>query len=327
MILKNKISPLQFASLLSLSSLGFVTMFNDTITCFSMVISVLVSFLLLVPILFISYKENIKVPGIFRAAACIFAVLASVVIVNKFSVFFSTLVNTTTPKYFISGILLLSALYPAAKGIESISRGGIIAGAFVLLSLILVFAVLPYWDISAFSDNDKSFNITDGTEILLCFSPMILSLFFNRNITKGRVRSIIFPFIISSFIICAVMCFVKLLDISEYIYPFYTLSELSCKMIPMGFSGLFIAFSLVCVFFTLMYFSLSVKSITNCHTRFMSIVFITVVYVVSVVTLYNNDLYNIILNKYFLLVLYLIITLIIPIAVVVKEKKNVKKKK
>lgn len=322
MILKNKISPLQFAVLLMISILGFITMLSRSMSCFTMVISVLFSFLMLIPTLLISSKENFRIPFLLKIVASIFTVLVSVYIVNEFSVFFSTLVNTETPRYFISALLLLSVLYPATKGIEEISRSSIIAVSFVILSLILIFSLLPYSDISHFSDNEKSFNISDSIGIIIAFSPALFSMLFFRNIIKAKATSVIFPFIISSLILSSVICFVKLLDISEYRYPFYTLSELSCKVIPMGFSGLFIAFSIMCVFFGVLYFSLSVKSITNCHTRLMSIVYIAIVYALSVVTLYNKNLSDIILNKYFLLVLYLIIALIIPIYVVIKEKKN-----
>lgn len=318
--MKSKISPLQFSILLGISSIGFITLYHDAITCFSMVISIVISFLLLIPLLVISNKEKYNIPVVFRILSILFVALLSALLVNRYSVFFSSLINPATPRWVISGLLLLALIFPAIKGIEAVSRGALIVSFFVVLSLLLIFIFVPYGDMNFFTDNDNSFSIADGIDTLFIFSPMILSLFFFRNINSGRARSIIFPFAISSFVVLISMCFIKLLSISEYNYVFYALSEVSCKKIPMGFSGLFIVFSLICVFFALLYFTLSLKSAIKSNSRLITVIFIILVYFLSLLTLYNEAVYNIILNKYFLLVLYVVLALFTPIAVIVKDK-------
>ncbi len=321
--MKNKISPLQFSVFLGLSSLAFVTMYRETQSCFSMIISIVISFLLLIPMLVISFKEESKIPVILKIITAVFITLISVRLVNLYSDFFSTFVNPDTPKWFISGLLLLSVFYPAMKGIEGISRAGIIASFFVIIAVILIFVCVPFSDMNNFNDNEHSFSINNGIDTLFIFSPIILSFLFYRNVDRAKIRAVTFPFIITSFIISVVMCFAKLLSISEYNYIYYVLSEISCKLIPMGFSGLFIAFSLICVFFALLYFILAVKRAVGTNTKFMSTVFLITVFVISLITMYSTDMNNILLNKYFLLALYVIIALFVPIAVIVKDKLEV----
>ena len=59
------------------------------------------------------------------------------------------------------------------------------------------------------------------------------------------------------------------------------------------------------------------------HSKAMSLIFILAVMVVSVLTISIPDVGKIILNNYFLLILYLIITLLTPIFATIKGKKNV----
>ena len=318
--MKSKISSLQFSVLLGISSMGFITLYHDAISCFSMVISTLISFLLLIPLLVISNKEKYNIPVVFRILSILFVSLLSTLLINRYSVFFTSLINPVTPKWIISGLLLLALAFPAIKGIEAVSRGALIVSFFVVLSLLLIFIFVPYGDMNYFTDNDNSFSISDGIDTLLAFSPMILSLFFFRNINSGRARSIIFPFAISSFVILISMCFIKLLSISEYNYVFYALSEVSCKKIPMGFSGLFIVLSLICVFFALLYFTLTIKSAMKSNSRLITVIYLILVYCLSLGTLYSQDIYNFLLNKYFLLALYVVLALFTPIAVIVKDK-------
>ena len=119
------------------------------------------------------------------------------------------------------------------------------------------------------------------------------------------------------------MCFVKLLNISEYSYPLYTLSKISFKMIPMGLSGLFLVLSLTCIFFGILYFNLAVKNIMDNHSKVMSLIFIFAVMIVSVLTIALPNVGKIILNNYFMLILYLTITLLTPVFATIKGKKNV----
>lgn len=322
MILNSKISGIQFSVLLSLSTLAYVTMEQKTVSCLSMIISIVLAFLLLIPTFFISSKENLEIPPVFQVVICIFVTVMSVYILNSFSDFFVRNINPNSPRYIISALLLLAVLYPATKGIEAISRSSIIAGAFALFALIVIVAFVPYGDMANFSDNERSTQLSEITDFILMFSPISLSCFFFRNFNTGKVKTVALPFIIVSLITSVVMCFVKLLNVSEYRHPFYTLSQVSFKVIPMGFSGLFIALSIICVFFALLYYTLVVKSIAKTNTRLMSTTFLLVVYCLSVITSYVKEIGDILLNRYFLLVLFLIITLIVPIAVKVKENRN-----
>lgn len=322
MILNSKISGLQFSVFVALSTLAFVTMERETVSCLSMIISIVLSFLLLIPTFFISSKENLDIPPIFQVIIAIFVTAMSVYILNGFSDFFVKHINPNSPRFIISALIVLALLYPATKGVESISRSGIITGAFVLLAIILIVACVPFGDMANFSDNEKSSQPTEITDLILMFTPISLSFLFFRNFSTGKVKTVALPFIIVSLITGVVMCFVKLLNVSEYSHPFYTLSQVSFKLIPMGFSGLFIALSITCVFFALLYFTLIVKSIGKNNTKLMSTTFLVVVYCLSVITSYVKDIENILLNRYFLLVLLLIVTLIVPIAVKVKENHN-----
>lgn len=322
MILNSKISGIQISVLLSLSTLAYVTMEQKTVSCLSMIISIVLAFLLLIPTFFISSKENLEIPPVFQVVIGIFVTVMSVYILNSFSDFFLKNINPNSPRYIISALLLLATLYPATKGIEAISRSGIIAGAFALFAIIVIVAFIPYNDMANFSDNERSAQLYEITDLVLMFSPISLSFFFFRNFNTGKVKTVTLPFIIVSLITTVVMCFVKLLNVSEYSHPFYTLSQVSFKVIPMGFSGLFIALSIICVFFALLYYTLIVKSIAKTNTRLMSTTFLLVVYCLSVITSYVKEIGDILLNRYFLLVLFLIVTLIVPIAVKIKENRN-----
>lgn len=322
MILNSKISGIQFSVLLSLSTLAYVTMEQKTVSCLSMIISIVLAFLLLIPTFFISSKENLEIPTVFQVVIGIFVTVMSVYILNSFSDFFVKNINPNSPRYIISALLLLATLYPATKGIEAISRSSIIADAFALFAIIVIVAFIPYNDMANFSDNERSAQLSEITDLIIMFSPISLSFFFFRNINTGKVKTVTLPFIIVSLITTVVMCFVKLLNVSEYSHPFYTLSQVSFKVIPMGFSGLFIALSIICVFFALLYYTLIVKSIAKTNTRLMSTTFLLVVYCLSVITSYVKEIGDILLNRYFLLVLFLIVTLIVPIAVKIKENSN-----
>lgn len=322
MILNSKISGLQFSVFVALSTLAFVTIERETVSCFSMIISIVIAFLLLIPTFFISSKEKFEIHPVFRVIIAIFVTAMSVYIINGFSDFFVKHINPNSPQFIISALLILALLYPATKGIEAISRSAIITGAFVLLAIILIVACVPYGDMANFADNEKSAQPAEITDYILMFSPISLSFFFFRNFGTGKVKTVALPFIIVSLITGVVMCFVKLLNVSEYSHPFYTLSQVSFKLIPMGFSGLFIALSITCVFFALLYFTLIVKSIGKNNTKQMSTTFLVVVYCLSVITSYVKEIGDILLNRYFLLVLLLIVTLIVPIAVRVKENRN-----
>lgn len=322
MILNSKISGIQFSVLLSLSTLAYVTMEQKTVSCLSMIISIVLAFLLLIPTFFISSKENLEIPPVFQVIMGIFVTVMSVYILNSFSGFFVKNINPNSPRYIISALLLLATLYPATKGIEAISRSGIIAGAFALFAIIVIVAFIPYNDMANFSDNERSAQLYEITDLILMFSPISLSFFFFRNFNTGKVKTVALPFIVISLITSVVMCFVKLLNVSEYRNPFYTLSQVSFKVIPMGFSGLFIALSIICVFFALLYYTLIVKSIAKTNKRLMSTTFLLVVYCLSVITSYVKEIGDILLNRYFLLVLFLIVTLIVPIAVKIKENSN-----
>ena len=322
MILNSKISGLQFSVFVALSTLAFVTMERETVSCLSMIISIVLAFLLLIPTFFISSKENLDIPPIFQVIIAIFVTAMSIYILNGFSDFFVKHINPNSPRFIISALIILALLYPATKGVESISRSGIITGAFVLLAIILIVACVPFGDMANFSDNEKSSQPTEITDLILMFTPISMSFLFFRNFSTGKVKTVAQPFIIVSLITGVVMCFVKLLNVSEYSHPFYTLSQVSFKLIPMGFSGLFIALSITCVFFALLYFTLIVKSIGKNNTKLMSTTFLVVVYCLSVITSYVKNIENVLLNRYFLLVLLLIVTLIVPIAVKVKENHN-----
>ncbi|MGN0477281.1 MAG: hypothetical protein ACI4HM_08100 [Ruminococcus sp.] len=322
MILNSKISGLQFSVFVALSTLAFVTIEGKTVSCLSMIISIVIAFLLLIPTFFISSKEKLEIPPVFQVVIAIFVTAMSVYILNGFSDFFVKHINPNSPQFIISALFILALLYPATKGIEATSRSAIITGAFVLSAIILIVACVPYGDMANFADNEKSAQPAEITDIILMFSPISLSFFFFRNFGTGKVKTVTLPFIIVSLITGVVMCFVKLLNVSEYSHPFYILSQVSFKVIPMGFSSLFIALSITCVFFALMYFTLIVKSIGKNNTKVISTTFLVVVYCLSVMTSYVKEIGDILLNRYFLLVLLLIITLIVPIAVKVKENRN-----
>lgn len=322
MILKNKINSVQFSVLLSLSLLSEVTLLPNSISCFSMIISLVLAFILQIPN-FVAFKNTeISIPKYLQIITAVFAILISVRLINNFAAFFVTLINPTQSKIYVAILVAIALVYPALKGIESISRGAVIGGFFSLIALLLILFCVPYNDMSLFSDKETVLNVSDGFNLILVFSPMVLSFAFDNFYDGKKFRSKLLPFIITSFIIGILMCFVKLLNISEYIYPFYTLSKISLKFIPMGLSSVFIVLSLICVFFSILYFSLATKNIMDNNSRLMSLFFILTVMLLSIVTITIPKIEKIILNKYLLLIIYLIITLIIPIIVTIKGNKK-----
>ena len=244
-------------------------------------------------------------------------------IVKEFPFFLLFLLAITImPIRFIPSHVHYFFMNISLKGIESISRGSIIGGFFSLISLILIMFCVPYTDMSMFTDRESTLKITDGLNLLFVFAPLVVSFAFNKNYKGKKLRANLLPFAIVSFVIALLMCFVKLLNISEYSYPLYTLSKISFKMIPMGLSGLFLVLSLICIFFGILYFNLAVKNIMDNHSKVMSLIFIFAVMIVSVLTIALPDVGKIILNNYFLLSLYLIITLLTPIFATIKEEEN-----
>lgn len=321
--LKSKINALQYSILLSLSILCGVTLLPNSFSCFSMIISVIISFLLQIPSLVAFRNNDLPIPIFFKVVTAVFSILISVRLINIFSDFFVTSINPTQSKIYIAILISLALIYPSLKGIESISRGSIIGGFFSLISLILIMFCVPYTDMSMFTDRESTLKITDGLNLLFVFAPLVVSFAFNKNYKGKKLRANLLPFAIVSFVIALLMCFAKLLNISEYSYPLYTLSKISFKMIPMGLSGLFLVLSLICIFFGILYFNLAVKNIMDNHSKVMSLIFIFAVMIVSVLTIALPDVGKIILNNYFLLSLYLIITLLTPIFATIKGKKNV----
>ena len=305
--LKSKINALQFSVLLSLSLLCGVSLLPNSFSCFSMIISVIISFLLQIPSLVAFRNSDLPIPTFFKVVTAVFSILISVRLINTFSDFFVTSINPTQSRIYISILISLALIYPSLKGIESISRGSIIGGFFSLISLILIMFCVPYTDMSTFSDRESTLKITDGLNLLFVFAPLVVSFAFNKNYKGKKLRANLLPFAIVSLVIALLMCFVKLLNISEYSYPLYTLSKISFKMIPMGLSGLFLVLSLTCIFFGILYFNLAVKNIMDNHSKVMSLIFIFAVMIVSVLTIAMPNVGKIILNNYFLLILYLII--------------------
>lgn len=321
--LKSKINALQFSVLLSLSLLCGVSLLPNSFSCFSMIISVIISFLLQIPSLVAFRNSDLPIQTFFKVVTAVFSILISVRLINTFSDFFVTSINPTQSRIYISILISLALIYPSLKGIESISRGIIIGGFFSLISLILIMFCVPYTDMSTFSDRESTLKITDGLNLLFVFAPLVVSFAFNKNYKGKKLRANLLPFAIVSLVIALLMCFVKLLNISEYSYPLYTLSKISFKMIPMGLSGLFLVLSLTCIFFGILYFNLAVKNIMDNHSKVMSLIFIFAVMIVSVLTIAMPNVGKIILNNYFLLILYLTITLLTPIFATIKGKKNV----
>lgn len=321
--LKSKINALQFSVLLSLSLLCGVSLLPNSFSCFSMIISVIISFLLQIPSLVAFRNSDLPIPTFFKVVTAVFSILISVRLINTFSGFFVTSINPTQSRIYISILITLALIYPSLKGIESISRGSIISGFFSLISLILIMFCVPYTDMSTFSDRESTLKIIDGLNLLFVFAPLVVSFAFNKNYKGKKLRANLLPFAIVSLVIALLMCFVKLLNISEYSYPLYTLSKISFKMIPMGLSGLFLVLSLTCIFFGILYFNLAVKNIMDNHSKAMSLIFIFAVMIVSVLTIALPNVGKIILNNYFLLILYLTITLLTPIFATIKGKKNV----
>lgn len=321
--LKSKINALQFSVLLSLSILCGVTLLPNSISCFSMIISVIIAFLLQIPG-FVAFKNNeLTIPTFFKVITAVFLILISARLLNSFADFFVKSINPTQSKIYIVILISLALIYPSLKGIEVISRGSIIGGFFSLISLILIIFCVPYSDMSMFSDRESTLNITDGLNVLFVFAPLVVSFAFNKNYKGKKLRANLLPFAIVSLVIAVLMCFVKLLSISEYNYPLYTLSEVSFKIIPMGLSGLFLVLSLICIFFAILYFNLATKNIMESHSKVMSLIFIFLVMSVSVLTLLIPNVERIVMNNYFLLILYLVITLLTPIFATIKGKKNV----
>lgn len=323
LILNSKIGPLQFAVYTGLSSLGFVTMYRGNLSCLSMIVSVLVGFLLLIPCLLLTSKKNFKTPLIIKIIASVFVTLLTVLIVNAYTEFFTSMVNPSAPKWFMSGLLLISAVYPSIKGIEAVSRGALLSSVFVIISIVIMLALLPYGDMAGFSDIDYYFSADKSIDYLLVFSPFLFSIFLYRNINKNISRSILIPFIIIVAVFAIVVCFGKLFSTSEYEYIFYSLSEISSKSMPMGLSGLFIAFSVICIFFAVVYFCHSFKAAANVTNPLASVVFILTVFVLSVITGNIKVLEDIILNRYALAIMYIVISLITPILIIKEEKSSV----
>ncbi|MBQ9673840.1 MAG: hypothetical protein IJV39_04350 [Ruminococcus sp.] len=297
-------------------------MFTGSISCFSMIISAVIAFLLIIPTLLISTRSNPDIPVLFRAVAVVFVILITVELVDEYCEFFASMVKTGIPKWFIALLFLISALYPCIKGIEAVSRAAMVGAVFVVLAVALIFALLPWKDISGFTDIDHSFSIKRSIDNVINYSPFLISIYFFKNIKDNRARSVTIPFIVMVFIFAAVMCFGKLLSVTEYEFIFYALSEISCHIMPMGFSGFFIAFSLICVYFTVVYFCHSVKLAIKSNTKLLSIAFILVIYGLSVLTMYNDTAAEILQNKYMFIGLFAFLAIFSPIAVVIKEKIN-----
>jgi hypothetical protein len=294
-------------------------MHQGTTSCFSFIVSVIFAFLLLIPSLLV-FNYKINPPMLIKILVGLFVVLMSVFIVNEYSVFFTESVNPSTPKWFIASLILISVIYPSVKGIEAVSRCAFIFSFFVSFSIILILALIPYGDFSYFNLPDNSLYLSQSIGVLLIFSPFVLCNIFTQNIKSNSLKTILIPFIVTAIIFLVINLFSKLLSIAEYHNLFYTLSEVSCKFMPMGLSGLFIAFSLICVFFTLSYFSIAVKNIFNYNNSGKSVVFLLLVFIVSLITMYFENLSSIILNKYFLAALYIAVSVIIPIYLAYKGK-------
>lgn len=321
-ILKNKINTFQFSILLGLSLLAEITLLPNSISCFSMIISVVLAFILQIPNFVAFNNKEIKLPKYLKIITAVFAILISVRLINNFASFFVTSINPIQSKIYVAILVAIALIYPSLKGIESVSRGAILGGFFSLIALLLILFCVPYNDMSLFSDKETVLDIKDGLNLIFGFSPMVLSFSFNNYYDGKKLKAKTIPFIIISLIIGILMCFVKLLNVSEYIYPLYTLSKVSLKFIPMGLSGLFIVLSLICIFFSVLYFSLATKNIIDNNSSIISLFFILTVLLLSIISIAIPQIERIILNEYLLLILYLIITLIVPIIVTIKGNKR-----
>lgn len=87
MSLKSKINALQFSVLLSLSLLCGVSLLPNSFSCFSMIISVIISFLLQIPSLVAFRNSDLPIPTFFKVVTAVFSILISVRLINTFSGF------------------------------------------------------------------------------------------------------------------------------------------------------------------------------------------------------------------------------------------------
>jgi len=99
--------------------------------------------LLQIPSLVAFRNSDLPIPTFFKVVTAVFSILISVRLINTFSGFFVTSINPTQSRIYISILITLALIYPALKGIESISRGSIIGGFFSLISLILIMFCVP----------------------------------------------------------------------------------------------------------------------------------------------------------------------------------------
>lgn len=319
--MKNKISVLQYAVFAGLTSLAFSALYKGSASCFTLIITAIIGFLFLIPTLLTS-SNNTELSLLLKALIFVFVTLLATYLVNSYSQFFTAMVNPDTPKWFIALLLLSATFYPCIKGIEAVTRGALISSVFVIIALVLTFVLMPFSDFNSFRDIEYVFTIDNSVVVLMMFSPFILSLLFRKNVNKSINQGVVITFIISLLVFIMVVGFGKLLSITEYDYMFYALSEISCNIMPMGLSGVFIAFSLISVFFGILYFNESLKAVTNIDGKALPALFLTIVYVLSILTMYVRQINAIVLNKYLLAVLFVIIAVALPISLKAKEKSN-----
>ncbi len=310
--------------LTGLASIGFATIFTGGISCFSLVVSTVLAILLLVPTLLLQTYRNPDIPLPFRMISVFFAVLIGIWLLDEYCEFFTEMVKTGIPKWFIGFLFMLSVLYPCIKGIEAVSRAAVVGAVFAVLALVLIFVLLPWKDIEWINSADRSFSLEQSIGNIMMYTPFLTSVYFFRNIKGDKVKSVMIPALVTALIFTAVMCLGKMLSVNEYEFIFYALAEISCHVMPMGLSGFFIAFSLICVYFNMVYFCHSAKSALKNNSKLLSAIYVGVVYGLSMLTIYNETASKILQNKYLFIGIFVFQAVFLPISVAVKERNNEK---
>lgn len=261
---------------------------------------------------------------------------------NYFLLYFTdtmnTIINPDANAYVVAGILLLSCIYGAGKGINALTRCGLFIFVFVLLALLLIF--VPNISNIRFDNSDFSLRLNNTSMLdntVFFFSAGLVSAVF--SCVAGRSRRIGFKgvlvtlgaflctLVLSLFFISYVLGYYG----DEQKYRFFTLSKASSLGELVSADSLCLAAGTAVIFLLLSFVLISINRTVDykggMKLSALSALMVFILYISSSSTKASISLAK---NPYILAVMTIIVSFVLPLIYLlcfwrkIKDKEYVK---
>lgn len=314
-------------------------------------IAFVVSMITFLPIYFLNKKTKLSVMEnyqefskglsiIIKIIYIVYFVYVSAVLATIFLDFFADRMNQSVFKPVLIGLMCLAIIYSGLKGFEALSRSSVILFAFfVFVTIFIIIFNIPNFTLENFSQI-KMFNYSSYKDSILflvgaAFLSPVSCVLLHK--VKGKKGVQAFWWTFCTYVFIAIVVLVTVGTMGNYIYsqnfPVFMISKSAMLNAIKGVDGLTFALITVSIFLgmSLMLICLN-NTISKERSKLYSFVFEIIVFGIILLCIYNQNISNLILNKYVLVGLTMLTGFLLPLIILIinsysckKEHKNEQK--